>query len=66
VAIDGERSVERPTEVLTMLEIECPWCAESGPLPLDEAQPLPEFTCDDCGTTILFEDDVTERMPLAA
>ena len=45
-----------------MVDIDCPWCEETGLLPFPEPEePEAHFACADCGTTVEF---VEERAAL--
>jgi|GEM_PF-6189568 len=50
-----------------MVMITCPWCTESTPLTLVEAEEVEApFTCADCGTSIAFVEEPSAPLDLAA
>jgi hypothetical protein len=41
-----------------MIELSCPWCEETGPLPFPELrEPGASFTCAECGTSVEFVEE---------
>lgn len=50
-----------------MVTIICPWCEEDQLLALRELEaPRAAFTCDDCGTSVVFVEADQEALDLAA
>ena len=50
-----------------MVTISCPWCHEDESFALtDLDEPEATFTCPDCGTSVLFVEEPTAPLDLAA
>ena len=49
-----------------MIEMQCPWCAEDQAVDPLSARADVEFTCERCGTVVLYADESEEALPLAA
>lgn len=60
----GAASKRRTVAVVTII---CPWCEEDQLLALRELEaPRAAFTCDDCGTSVVFVEADQEALDLAA
>ncbi len=50
-----------------MAIITCPWCREDEILAFtDPGEPEASFTCADCGTTVVFVEETSAPLDLAA
>ena len=50
-----------------MVTISCPWCHEDESFALsDDDEAEASFTCPDCGTSVVFVEETTAALDLAA